>query len=414
MSVTTAPTRRPGTFELVALLAALMSIMAFSTDSLLPAMTDIAAEMAPDDKSRTQFLVSLFLLGGGFGMLIFGPLADSIGRRATLAVGIGIYMLAAVGAAFAPNLELLVLSRFLMGFGAAAARIISQAVTRDLYSGAEQARIASLIFMFFVVVPAAAPLIGQQIIFFVGWRGLLGAYVVFGTVILAWFLMRQPETLAPEHRRAFRLKPVIAAAQEVLTTPVSVRYVLVQAMMYGQFIAYLSAAEQLWVDAMGVGEAFPVYFAIIALMSAGAGFVNSQLVIRVGMRRMLIAAFGSQTAFAAIAFGLWTFGGLETASDPLRIAVFMAWSFSLFFINGLTLGNVTALAMEPLPHVAGTAAAVIGTIGIGLGMPIAAGLGQAFDGTPRPIMLGAFACSLAALLLVVTDMNRERRRQRDK
>lgn len=408
MSITTTPRSHLGTFELVALLAALMSLMAFSTDSLLPAMTDIANEMAPNDKSRTQFLISSFLLGGGLGMLIFGPLADSIGRRGTLAAGVGIYLVAAIGAAFAPNLELLVLARFLMGFGASAARIVSQTVTRDLYSGTDQARVASLIFMFFVVVPAAAPLIGQQIIFVTGWRGLLVAYVIFGLVILTWYLMRQPETLDPAHRRAFRLRPVIAAAREVVTTPVSRRYLFVQIMMYGQFIAYLSAAEQLWVDALNVGDRFPLYFAAIAIMSAGAGFVNSRLVMKVGMRRMLIAAFGSQTLFAGIAFALWAFGGLETAPHGARVAVFAAWSLSLFFINGLTLGNVTALAMEPLPHVAGTAAAVIGAFGMGLGMPIAATLGQAFDGTPRPIMLGAFVCSGIALMLVLTDMTRKR------
>ncbi|EAQ10920.1 DHA1 family bicyclomycin/chloramphenicol resistance-like MFS transporter [Maritimibacter alkaliphilus HTCC2654] len=409
MSYTSAPTKRIGTLELVAILAGLMSLMAFTTDSMLPAMTDIAAEMARDDKSRTQYLVSIFLLGGAAGMLLFGPLADSIGRRGALAAGIGTYVVAAIAGVFAPSLELLILSRFFMGFGAAAARIVSQTVTRDLFSGAEQARIASLIFMFFVVVPAAAPLLGQQIIFFVGWRGLFGVYVLFGLLVLGWFLLRQPETLDPAHRRAFRIKPILAAAREVLTTPVSRRYLAVQVLMYGQFIAYLSAAEQLWVDALGVGDMFPVYFAIIALLSAGAGFINSRLVMRVGMRRMLIAAFGSQTVFATLAFGLWTLGGLETASDPVRIGVFMAWTLSLFFINGLTLGNVTALAMEPLPHVAGTASAVIGAFGMGLGMPIAAAIGQAFDGTPRPIMLGAVGCSCLALTLVLTDMGRERK-----
>jgi DHA1 family bicyclomycin/chloramphenicol resistance-like MFS transporter len=408
MTNISAPTKQLGTVELVAILAGLMSLMAFTTDSMLPAMTDIAAEMAPDDKSSTQFLVSIFLLGSGGGMLVFGPLADSIGRRGALIAGIGTYIAASIAGIFAPSLEWLILSRFFMGFGASAARIVSQTVTRDLFSGADQARVASLIFMFFVVVPAAAPLLGQQIIFFVGWRGLFGVYVLFGLLVLGWFLIRQPETLDPSHRRAFRLKPVIAAAREVLTTPVSRRYLGVQVLMYGQFIAYLSAAEQLWVDALGVGDRFPIYFAIIALLSAGAGFINSRLVMRVGMRRMLIWAFGSQTVFAAVAFGLWTFGGLDTASDPVRIGVFMVWSLSLFFINGLTLGNVTALAMEPLPHVAGTAAAVIGAFGMGFGMPISVLIGQAFDGTPRPIMLGAFVCSVVALVLVVTDMNRER------
>lgn len=413
MSSISSPTKQLGTVELVALLAGLMSLMAFTTDSMLPAMSDIADEMAPGDKSRTQFLVSIFLLGCGFGMLVFGPLADSIGRRGALVAGTGIYVLAAIAGAFAPSLELLILSRFFMGFGAAAARIVSQTVTRDLFSGTNQARVASLIFMFFVIVPAAAPLIGQQIIFLVGWRGLFGVYVLFGTLVLVWFLLRQPETLDPAHRRAFRLKPVIAATREVLTTPVSRRYLGVQILLYGQFIAYLSAAEQLWVDALGVGDRFPIYFAIVALLSAGAGFINSRLVMKVGMRRMLIAAFSSQTIFAAIAFGLWTFGGMDTASDGARIGVFLAWSISLFFVNGLTLGNVTALAMEPLPHVAGTAAAVVGAFGMGLGMPIAAAIGQAFDGTPRPIMLGAVVCSAIALTLVLTDMGRERP-QRDK
>ncbi|MEC7761947.1 MAG: multidrug effflux MFS transporter [Pseudomonadota bacterium] len=413
MTYTSAPTHRLGRFELVALLAGLMSLMAFTTDSMLPAMTDIAAELAPGDKSRTQFLVSIFLLGAGAGMLIFGPLADSIGRRGALAAGVGTYMLAAIGAAFAQSLEMLIVARFLMGVGASAARVVSQTVTRDLFSGAEQARVASLIFMFFVVVPAAAPLLGQQIVLVVGWRGLFGVYVIFGTLVLSWFLIRQPETLNPAHRRPFRMKPIIAAAREVLTTPVSLRYLVVQILMYGQFVAYLSAAEQLWVDALGTGDMFPVYFAIIALLSAGAGFINARLVVRVGMRRMLIWAFGSQTVFAALAFGLWTFGGLEEASDGLRIAVFMAWTLSLFFINGMTLGNVTALAMEPLPHLAGTAAAVIGAFGMGLGMPIAAIVGQAFDGTPRPIMLGAFVCSALALVLVLTDMGRDRA-QRDR
>lgn len=413
MSSISSPTKQLGTVELVALLAGLMSLMAFTTDSMLPAMSDIADEMAPGDKSRTQFLVSIFLLGCGFGMLVFGPLADSIGRRGALVAGTGIYVLAAIAGAFAPSLELLIVSRFFMGFGAAAARIVSQTVTRDLFSGTNQARVASLIFMFFVIVPAAAPLIGQQIIFLVGWRGLFGVYVLFGTLVLVWFLLRQPETLDPARRRAFRLKPVIAATREVLTTPVSRRYLGVQILLYGQFIAYLSAAEQLWVDALGVGDRFPIYFAIVALLSAGAGFINSRLVMKVGMRRMLIAAFSSQTIFAAIAFGLWTFGGMDTASDGARIGVFLAWSISLFFVNGLTLGNVTALAMEPLPHVAGTAAAVVGAFGMGLGMPIAAAIGQAFDGTPRPIMLGAVVCSAIALTLVLTDMGRERP-QRDK
>ncbi|HBZ45131.1 MAG TPA: multidrug MFS transporter [Maritimibacter sp.] len=403
------PTRLLGTPELVALLAALMSLMAFSTDSILPAMTELAQSLAPDDKSRTQYIVSLFLLGSGVGMMIFGPMSDSFGRRKALMAGIGLYIAASAAAAFANSLEVLLVLRFFMGVGAAATRTVSQAVTRDLFSGAQQARISSLIFMAFVIVPAMAPLVGQQIIWAVGWRGLFGTYMLFGTLILTWFLVRQPETLAPEHRRAFRLKPILAAIVEVLRVPVSRRYVVVQMLLYGQFIAYLSSAEQLWVDAMDVGERFPLFFAGVSILAAGAGFLNSRLVVRVGMRRMLLYAFGSQTVFALIAFTIFASGVLDGAPDWVGVMVFALWSVSLFFINGLTLGNVIALAMEPLGHLAGTAAAVIGAVGMVAAMVIAAPLGQAFDGTPRPIMLGAAICSALAVTLVATDMGRKRR-----
>lgn len=402
------PTRRLSTPELVALLAALMSLMAFSTDSILPAMTELAETLAPDDKSRTQYIVSTFLLGSGIGMMIFGPMSDSFGRRRALAAGVGLYIVASGAAAFAGSLEVLLVLRLFMGIGAAATRTVSQAVTRDLYSGAQQARISSLIFMAFVIVPAAAPLVGQQIIWAVGWRGLFGTYMIFGGLILAWFLLRQPETLAPEHRRIFRLVPILTAAWEVIRTPVSARYVLVQMMLYGQFIAYLSSAEQLWVDAMGAGDRFPLYFAGVSILAAGAGFLNSRVVVRVGMRRMLLWAFGSQTGFALVAFGLFASGVMEAAPAWVPVMVFALWSVSLFFINGLTLGNVTALAMEPLGHLAGTASAVIGALGMGSAMLIAAPLGQAFDGTPRPIMLGAALCSAIAVTLVATDMGRRR------
>lgn len=410
MSLLRTPTRPLPRLELVILLAALMSLMAFSTDSILPAMTQIGAELAPGDKSQTQYIVSAFLLGTGIGMLIFGPLSDSFGRRYALTVGIGLYIVSAVAAAFATSMEMLIALRLLQGIAAASTRTIAQAVTRDLYSGAEQAKVSSLIFMFFVAVPTFAPLIGQQIIALVGWRGVFGVYVAFAVFQISWYLLRQPETLAPEHRRDFRLKPIFAAFGEVARTPIAMRYIVVQMFLYGQFVAYLSSAEQLWVDALEVGEAFPLYFAGISIFAVMAGFLNSVLVGRLGMRRMMAWAFGGQVVCAALTLTAWTLGGIGDGPETPRIILFAAWSMSLFFINGLTLGNVAALAMEPLGHLAGTAAAVIGALGMAGAMVIAAPLGQAFDGTPRPIMAGAILCSTFAFLLVWSDI---RKRSRD-
>ena len=385
-------------------MAALTSLTAFSTDSVLPAMTALGAELAPDNKNMTQLVVTSFLFGSGFGMLIFGPLADTIGRRRSLVVGVAIYILASLAASIAQNLEMLVALRLLAGIGAAAARTVAQTVTRDLFSGAEQARVSSLIFMFFVLVPAVAPLIGQQIIWAVGWRGLFMAYVAFGLATLAWFLMRQPETLKPEFRRPFRLRPIFAAAIEVATNKVSSRYALVQILLFGQFIAYLSSAEQLFVDAIGVGDRFPIYFALVSVFSAGAGFLNARVVVRYGMRRMAALAFGLQVIVAGLAMVFFSMDALQPFSHTYRLSVFLIWSTVLFAINGLTMGNIIALAMEPLGHIAGTATAVLGALGMMAGLAIAVPVGMAFDGTPRPVITGAIICSSLAFLLVWTDL----------
>ncbi|HHC29723.1 MAG TPA: MFS transporter, partial [Rhodobacterales bacterium] len=234
--------KRPLPFvELVLLLAALMSMVAFSIDSILPGLPALASRFTPDDASRAQLVVSAFVLGLGLGQLVAGPIADSYGRRTTMLLGALLYSAGALAAREADTLNALLAMRASQGMGAAAARVVSQAVMRDLFSGRAQARVGSLVFSFFVVVPAVAPLIGQQVITRVGWQGLFSTYAIFGMVVLGWFWIRQPETLAPENRRSFRPARVIAAMGEVLRSPVARRYLLVASLGFGQLMAYISS-----------------------------------------------------------------------------------------------------------------------------------------------------------------------------
>lgn len=404
MPLVPAPKAPPGQTETILILAALMSLMAFSVDSMLPALPEIAAELTPADIDRAQLVVGSYLFGAGLGMLLFGPLADSYGRRVSLALGVGLFLAAAFGARHAGTAEALFGFRMLQGVGAAAARTMAQTVTRDLYAGREQARVASLTFMFFVLVPAVAPLIGQAIIAVAGWRSIFTAYLVLGLAVLGWFLARMPETLDPANRRPFRLRPIARASAEVLRTQVSRRYLAVAIVGFGQFIGYLSSAQQLYVDALGAGPLFPALFAVVALISAGSGFLNARLVLRFGMRRLVRAAYASQLVFGAAYLMAWVTGWAPTLPHAPALALFVAWSVTLFFMNGLTIGNVTALAMEPLGHIAGTAAAVLGALSAGLGVLIAAPLGLAYDGTPVPLLTGVVLCSLIGLALVWSDI----------
>ena len=404
-----APTRPLPQVELVMLLAALMSMMAFSIDSIMPALPQIAREFIPGAPSQAQFTISAFVLGTGAGQLFIGPFSDSFGRRPALILGVGLFIAGALAARAAGSFDALLAYRFVQGLGAAASRIVSQALMRDLYSGREQARIGSLVFTFFVIVPALAPLIGQWIVLATGgWRGLFSVYFGMGVVILAWFLLRQPETLAVHNRRAFRLAPVYEAIVEVLKTPVALRYLVVASLGFGQLLGYINSAQQVFTDTLGAGTRFPLYFAGIALLSGISGFLNARLVMRFGMRPMARAAFGAQALIATMVWAGWQWGPVDGLAPAAQLGLYVAWSVTLFFMNGLTFGNVTALAMEPLGHIAGTAAAVLGALSSVLAIAIAIPVGLAFDGTPRALLLGVALCSIAAFGLVHTDRNRQR------
>ncbi|WP_371168701.1 multidrug effflux MFS transporter [Aliiroseovarius sp. 2305UL8-7] len=386
--------------EYVLLMAALFSMVAFSIDSILPALPEIAERLVPDNVNTAQLLISSFVIGAGLGQLIFGPLSDSMGRRFSLSMGMLLYMLAAFAALWAQTLEALLFWRFVQGLGAAGPRTCGMAMTRDLYEGREMARVNSMAFGFFVFVPAVAPMIGQWIVLGFGWRQMFTAYIILASVILAWFLIRQPETLATERRRPLSVRPMLTAFRVVLSTRVTLIYMAVITLAFAQLMAYISSAQQIFVDVLGAGTRFPYYFALVTVFSAASGFMNAKLVLRLGMRRLAEFGFAVQTVLATLTLLIWW---LFAPDGALALWLFCAWSTTLFFLNGLSFGNLNALAIQPLGHVAGTASAVIGAVPTMVAIAIAAPVGLAFNGTPFPLLLGVTLCSGAALAFMRLD-----------
>ncbi|MDA5094805.1 multidrug effflux MFS transporter [Aliiroseovarius sp. KMU-50] len=386
--------------EFILLLAALFSMVAFSIDSILPALPEIASHMVPDNVNRAQLVITAFVVGAGLGQLFFGPLADAFGRRLSMASGFALYMFAAAAAFGSQSLEALLFWRFVQGLGAAGPRTNAMALTRDLYEGRTMAKVNSMAFTFFVLVPAVAPLIGQSVILSFGWRHMFTTYVLVAFVILLWFLIRQPETHLPENRRSMRLKPMIETFGIVLSNRTTVLYMMIITLAFGQLMSYLSSAQQIFVDVLGTGTSFPLYFALVTLLSAISGFLNSILVIRFGMRRLALIGFVSQTILASATLLYWSVFAPE---GNVALWVFVIWSTSLFALNGLSFGNLNALAMQPLGHVAGTAAALIGALPTMLAVLIAAPVGLAFNGTPEPLLIGVTLCSALSVLLIQTD-----------
>jgi DHA1 family bicyclomycin/chloramphenicol resistance-like MFS transporter len=380
-------------FEFTALLAFLSANVAFAIDAMLPALPQIAAELTPEDVNRAQLVLTAFVLGMGLGTFFAGPISDAVGRRRTIAWGIGIYILGAALSGAAQSLDLLLAARFVQGLGAAGPRIASVALVRDQYAGREMARVTSFIMMIFILVPAVAPALGQVIISFAGWRGVFVAFMLFSGSSLIWLSLRQPETLAPEKRRPFQLATLKAGAAEVLANRDVRLYTAVLTLGFGQMFAVLSSAQQVFAGVYGITDSFPKWFAAMALLSGTGTALNARFVVRLGMRRIARGAYAMQVVVSALMLLALVSGAL-----PLWAAfpVFFAWVVSVFFMAGVTFGNLNALAMQEMGHLAGMTASVVSAISTVFAVAIAAPIGLAFNGTPVPMVIGTLACSALA------------------
>lgn len=379
--------------ELIAMLAFLFATVAFSMDAMLPALPEIAAQLTPDDVNRAQLILTSFMAGMGLGTLFAGPISDAIGRKPAMAIGFAIYLFASVIALFVNSLELLLAARFLQGLGAAAPRIVGTALVRDLYSGREMARITSFIMMVFMIVPALAPLVGMGFIVLMGWHGVFLGFILFGLVGWLWLSLRQPETLPVPARRPLQVGTLWSGVREVLSDRQVVLSTITISLGFGQMFALLSSSQQLFGEAYGKGDQFPLWFAAMAILAGTGTFINSRLVMRLGMRRIARGSYGIQIGLSALFLLLLLTDALP---GSLRFPVFFLWAVGLFMMAGLTFGNLNALAMQRMGHIAGLTASVVAAISTLGAVLIAAPVGLAYDGSAIPVAAAAVVCSILA------------------
>ena len=382
-------------FEFVVLMALLMSIVALAIDALLPALDFIAPDISITDPKENQLLIIMIFLGLGIGSLFFCPLSDSLGRKPIICLGFGVFIISSFICIYAKSLELMLLGRILQGIGLSAPRTISIAMVRDKYSGNYMARIMSFITTIFILVPIVAPSLGKFILDTYNWQAIFYVQIFFCALVFLWFWLRQPETLSKPKRVRFSSYIFINGTKELLKYKQTIiGYTLISGFITGSFIVFLSASQQVFQIQYQLVEEFPFIFAALAISVGIATFLNGTLVLKFGMKKLvtvnLISFFIISLCYVVVFFG---------KANPSITVLLLFFAFQ-FFTVGFLFGNLRALVMEPVGHIAGIAAAITGFISTLMAVPISILIGNYVTDTALPIFIGFALCGLFSLLIL--------------
>ena len=377
--------------EFVALMASIMALNALAIDAMLPAFPAIRAAFNVADPNSLQFMITAYMLANAVGSLVAGPLSDRFGRRPMLLLSIAFSAVGGVASALAPTYEALLVMRSVHGFFAAGLGVLAVSVIRDRFSGDVMARLMSVIFIIFMLVPVIAPSVGQVVLFVASWREIFHVLAICAIIVFIWAWVRLPETLDHDHRQSISPVAIARSWGAVVKNRQGMGYMLGAGIMMGGMFGFLNSAQQIFSDVFDAAAIFPLGFACVAGSMAIASFSNSRIVERFGARRVshtALLAFILVSLFQILA---------ATQMHPEPLWIFMILIALNMGMVGFTGSNFGSIAMEPFGHIAGAAASFQSFARMAIATLIGAATGQRFDGTTLPLAEGFIAAGLFGL-----------------
>lgn len=387
--------KKPSQFEFIALMASLMSIVALAIDALLPALNFIGFSIGTTESTDTQLLITMIFLGLGVGPLLFGPISDSLGRKPMVYLGISIFIVASFICIYATSLEVMVAGRILQGIGLSAPRTISIAMVRDTFSGDYMARIMSFITVVFLLVPIVAPAMGQFVLNHYNWQAIFYIQLLFSLMICFWFWKRQPETISKENRIKFTRHIFVNGLKEISKSKITIGFTIISGFITGSFMVYLSTSQYIFQEQYLLKDEFPYIFAGLAIAMGISTFLNGSLVVKYGMEKLVTIALSS---FFIVSL-LYVIIFYNTTNPSIVILlVFFGLQFSSI---GFLFGNLRALAMQPIGHIAGIGAAITGFVSTIMAVPISTFIGSFTQNTALPLFIGFSICGFLSILILL-------------
>ncbi|MBY7649760.1 MAG: MFS transporter [Candidatus Liberibacter europaeus] len=383
--------------EFAIIIAMLMAINSLGIDIILPCLPQISDFLDLKNENHRQHLISSYLVGYGIAQIFYGPLSDRFGRKSIMVFGLIIYIISTLLMLAISSFSEMLLVRFIQGIGGAAPRIIAISIVRDVYEGKQMAKVLSIAMMIFMIMPIVAPSIGQVTMFISGdWIGIFIWMGVITTIITIWYCIRLPETLNPQNVRPLNFRLIIHSFSLIFKNRISTLYNIANSLTMGAILGFVNSSQQIYVEVYNIGNWFPIAFAIGGVAMSISSFVNSALVDKFGSR--LVSHYALLVLI--IITGTWLITQ-NFYDHPINIFLFILFFFFASFQFGLINSNFSTISMEPFSHLAGTASSVFGFMNTFISTIVGIIIGQSFNGTVYPLIIGFFVIAIVSLIFIL-------------
>ena len=379
-------------FKTALVLGLLSAIGPFAIDMYLPALPSIGRSLGAS-MTAVQTSLMAFFISLAIGQIIYGPLSDMYGRKPPLYFGLALFAVSSVGCALAPDVQTLIVLRFVQGLGASAGMVIPRAVVRDLHTGADAAHLMALLMLVFSVSPILAPLAGSLLIESSSWRSVFWAVTVAAIAGLVLMATSLKETRPALLRVDSSVRSALQGYGVLLRNRRFMGLVFIGAFGISSFFAYLANSSFILIDHYSLTpRQYSIAFAANAASFIGVSQLTGRLSAQFGLVPVIKVAV---TGFAVVMLLLLTVNLLGfTRLDLMLIMLFVGFGFL-----GLVLPATAVLALDDHGEIAGTASALMGTLQFLTGAVVMGVLGLFVDGSARPMVAGIAGCALAALVM---------------
>ena len=324
-------------------------IGSITTDMYIPSMPIIASSFHTSSLA-VKFTITLYLASYAAGMLFYGPIADSFGRKPTLIIATLIGIMGCLFCTFADTIQILYIGRLLQGAGFSAISLSMPALARDVLNNKQFAQTGSILSLAFGLGPILSPVIGSYIAHLLGWRAIFAATTLYSIIILLILLFIMPETLHISKRRVFHIKPILKTYKCILSNTVFIKNVLCKSVSFAGFIVFYTATPFLFQNHLGLT---PIQYGWITLTLTGATliskFINSIILRYVSLNHIIMSAVIILNLSSLLLLGLALLQYYSTAAAVIPFALFG-------FGSGFLFSNTTVAAFQPFK---GSAAASV-------------------------------------------------------